>query len=184
MKKNILFIVGSLRKDSFNRQLAQQAEQFVAGQANVSYLDYSDVPLVDQDVEFPAPAAVTRLREAVAAADALWIFTPEYNLSYPGHLKNAIDWLSRPLVAGDYATPTVIRGKKVTLSGAGGQSKTAYCREKLAELLSFVGAELMAEGQTGVELNVEAWTEGRMILSDEQLRELQEQTKTFIDFIA
>ncbi|MGN1219778.1 MAG: NADPH-dependent FMN reductase, partial [Candidatus Cryptobacteroides sp.] len=57
------------------------------------YLDYSALPMMDQDIEFPAPDEVSKVREKVAEADALWIFSPEYNYSYPGHLKNLIDWL-------------------------------------------------------------------------------------------
>lgn len=181
--KNILFIVGSLRKGSFNRELAAEAEKFIGSRANVTYLDYANVPLMNQDIEFPAPEAVTALRGAVEKADGVWLFTPEYNMSYPGHVKNLLDWLSRPLVAGDYATPTVINGKKVTMSGAGGKMATAMCREKLTELLTFFKADIMKEPQTGVALNVEAWTEGRMILTPEQLSSLKAQADAFLNFI-
>ena len=109
--KTILFIIGSLRKDSFNRQLATEVQKMLAGRATVQYLDYSDVPLMNQDIEFPAPEAVKCVRQKVDEADALWIFSPEYNYSYPGHLKNLIDWLSRPLVPGDRKTPLAINGK-------------------------------------------------------------------------
>ena len=178
--KKILFIVGSLRKGSFNRQLAREAEQMIGARAEVTYLDYTDVPLINQDIEFPEPEAVARLRTAVKEADALWVFTPEYNFSYPGHVKNLFDWLSRPLVAGDYETPTVINGKKVALSGAGGKMATAKCREKLTELLSFIKADVM-EPQTCIVLNVEAWTEGRMILSNEQRAALKAQVEAVLE---
>ena len=180
--KKILFIVGSLRDGSFNRQLAREAEQMIGVRAVVTYLDYKDVPLMNQDIEFPEPEAVGRLRAAVKEADALWVFTPEYNMSYPGHVKNLFDWLSRPLVPGDYETPTVINGKKVALSGAGGKMATAKCREKLTELLSFIKADVM-ELQIGIALNVEAWTEGRMILNDEQKEALKDQVETLLKFI-
>ena len=110
----------------------------IGTQAEVTYLDYSDVPLINQDIEFPEPEAVGRLRATVKEADAIWVFTPEYNFSYPGHVKNLFDWLSRPLVAGDYETPTVINGKKIALTGAGGKMATAKCREKLTELLTLL----------------------------------------------
>jgi NAD(P)H-dependent FMN reductase len=110
------------------------------------------------------------------------VFTPEYNFSYPGHVKNLFDWLSRPVVANDYETPTVINGKKVALSGAGGKMATAKCREKLTELLTFIKADVM-EQQTGIVLNVEAWTEGRMILSDEQRKTLMEQMEAFLKYV-
>jgi NAD(P)H-dependent FMN reductase len=118
----------------------------------------------------------------VKEADGIWVFTPEYNFSYPGHVKNLFDWLSRPLVAGDYETPTVINGKKVALSGAGGKMATAKCREKLTELLTFAKADVM-EQQTGIVLNLEAWTEGRMILSDEQKEALKDQVEAFLKFV-
>ena len=180
--KKILFIIGSLRKDSFNRQLALEAEKMIGMQAKVTYLDYSDVPLINQDIEFPEPEAVGRLRATVKEADGIWVFTPEYNFSYPGHVKNLFDWLSRPLVAGDYETPTAINGKKVALTGAGGKMATAKCREKLTELLTLLKADVM-ELQTGVVLNLEAWTEGRMILSEEQIASLKAQTEAFLKFI-
>ena len=56
--KKILFIIGSLRKESFNKKLAKEVEEMLAGHATVEYLDYSDVPLMNQDIEFPAPEAV------------------------------------------------------------------------------------------------------------------------------
>ncbi len=181
--KNILFIVGSLRKDSFNRQLAIDAEKYLGGKAHVTYLDYKNVPLINQDIEFPEPEAVNKLRKAVADADGVWVFTPEYNLSYPGHLKNLFDWLSRPLIAGDYATPTVINGKKITLSGAGGKFATSHCRTKLTELLEFLRADIMKEPQAGIVLNAEAWTEGRMILTPEQSATLKAQADAFLNYI-
>ena len=63
--KKILFIVGSLREGSFNRQLAREAEQMIGARAEVTYLDYKDVPLMNQDIEFPEPESVGRLRAAV-----------------------------------------------------------------------------------------------------------------------
>ena len=116
---------------------------------------------------------------------SMQIFSPEYNYSYPGHLKNLIDWLSRPLVAGDRQTPLAINGKKVALSGAGGASATAKCREKLTELLTlpFIRAEVMTEPQTGIQLNMEAWTEGRMMLTEEQMTNLRLQVDAFLECI-
>ena len=82
--KTILFIVGSFRARSFNRQLAREAEALLATRCKVEWLDFGGVPFMNQDIEKPAPAAVAAAREAVRAADGLWFFTPEYNFSYPG----------------------------------------------------------------------------------------------------
>lgn len=183
--KKILFIVGSLRKESFNLKLARTAEEIIGSRALVEYLDYSGLPMMNQDLEVPAPEAVTSIRSAVAEADALWIFSPEYNYSYPGHLKNLIDWLSRPPFPGDSRTPLAIHGKKVALSGAGGGGATARCREKLVELLTlpFIGADVMKTPQTGIRLNPEAWTLGLMQLTDGQKDELRNQAEAFLAYM-
>ena len=100
-------------------------------------------------------------------------------------MKNLIDWLSRPLVAGDRQTPLAINSKKVALSGAGGASATAKCREKLTELLTlpFIRATVMTKPQTGIQLSMEAWTEGRMILTDAQKENLKSQVDAFLEYI-
>lgn len=94
--KKVLLIVGSMREKAFNRQAALMAQKMLEKKADVSILSYEDLPQMNQDIEFPAPEAVARVRKEVAEADGLWFFTPEYNHSYPGVLKNLLDWLSRP----------------------------------------------------------------------------------------
>ena len=89
--KKILFIIGSLRAKSFNRQVANVAKEMIGNRAEVQELDYSDLPLLNQDIEQPELEVVARIRKVIAEADGLWIFTPEYNMSYPGHLKNLLD---------------------------------------------------------------------------------------------
>ena len=170
--KKILFIIGSLREKSFNRQVAEVAKQLIGGRAEVQELEYSDLPLLSQDIEQPEPKAVARVRKAIKEADALWIFTPEYNMSYPGHLKNLLDWLSRPVIPMDYGTPTCINGKRVALTGAGGKAATAKCREKLTELLTFLKAEVVPE-QVGIAVPAEAWGSDELTLSDKQKAEIK-----------
>ena len=181
--KNILFIVGSLRKQSFNRQLAAMAEKMMVDEFNVQYLDFEDIPLMNQDLEANAPAPVARVRKEILAAAGIWIFTPEYNYSYPGLLKNLLDWLSRPMDISDFTNPTAVVGKKVTVSGAGGNNKTASCRAKLNELLEFMKMQVMTEPQTGIALGVEAWTKGEFNLTDEQVAMLKEQAEKFAAFV-
>ena len=173
-KMKILFIIGSLRAKSFNRQLAEEAKKIIADRAEVVELDYSDLPLINQDIEQTEPVAVARVRKEVADADALWIFTPEYNFSYPGHVKNLLDWLSRPVIPMDYGTPTCINGKRVAISGAGGKMATANCRAKLTELLTFIKADVVAE-QMGIAVPAEAWGTDKLELTDEQKSQLKAQ---------
>lgn len=92
----ILAIPGSLRRASLNRALARAASELAPQGVSVEIADLHGIPLFDDDLYAQGmPEAAAALRQKVAAADAVWIVTPEYNFSYPGVLKNAIDWLSR-----------------------------------------------------------------------------------------
>ena len=181
--KKIVFIVGSMRKESFNRQLASTAETMLSDKFSIKYLDFEDIPLMNQDLEANVPASVRRVREEILAADGIWIFTPEYNYSYPGLLKNLLDWLSRPMDISDFANPSAVVDKKVTVSGAGGKNQTASCRAKLNELLEFMRMQVMKEPQTGIALGLEAWTKGEFSLTPEQMTQLQDQAARFAEFI-
>ena len=181
--KKILFILGSQRKQSFNKQVAEYVEAQLQGKAEVSYLDYANVPFINQDIEFPAPPMVARVRETVKAADALWVFTPEYNFSYPGRVKNLFDWLSRPLEPNNYDIPTPIKEKKVAITGDGGKFMTKGCREKLTELLKFIGADVM-EQTVGLSIDLNAWGTNKLTFDKEQMVQLAEQIDNFLKFIA
>jgi NAD(P)H-dependent FMN reductase len=91
-------ISGSLRAGSLNTMLLRAAAQQLPPDSQLQIGSIRDIPLYDGDVEKSdgIPAAVTRLKEQIAAADGLLLVTPEYNHSIPGVFKNAIDWLSRP----------------------------------------------------------------------------------------
>ena len=178
MSKKIVFIVGSLREQSFNKELAQLVEaDLKAKGAEVSYLEYADVPLFDQDDEYPTPASVTRVRNEVVAADAIWIFSPEYNYSYPGVLKNLLDWLSRPLKDYDFGGPTALSGKTVALASIAGQSAGKGVRSKLAELFSFdFTKNTLVDGEgTGASLAPEAFTTGKNEFTEETKQALAKQ---------
>ena len=99
--KKVLLIVGSLRKESFNLQLAKLAEEMLKDKVQVSILYYADLPFMNQDIEFPTPESVVRVRQEVLAADGIWIFSPEYNYQIPGVLKNLLDWLHNKLLHPD-----------------------------------------------------------------------------------
>lgn len=89
--KKILFIVGSLRRHSFNAQLAGYVEDKIKDKVEVSYLQYRDIPYMNEDLENPEPIDIRRIKKEVMEADGVWIFTPEYNGFIPGLLKNLLD---------------------------------------------------------------------------------------------
>lgn len=182
-EKNVLIVVGTLRRDGFNLQLAKRVEELLKGRANVSYLDYSQLPLMNQDLEDPELEAVAQVRQAVRDADGVWFVSPQYNASFPGHVKNLVDWLSRPL-PGQGRDTAVSGGMKATVSGAGGRTATAEMRAALDSLLEFVGAKVMREPETGIALSGESWGTGTLTLSAEDEAALAAQADAFLKFIA
>ena len=179
--KKVLMIVGSLRKNSFNHQLAKQVEAMIAGKAEVSYLQYADLPFMNQDMEFPAPESVARVRQAVQEADGIWIFSPEYNYQIPGVLKNLLDWLSRPLAPNDWERGSAVKGKPVTISGVAGRSGAAGVRKNLSALLEIMSMKLIGGQGSGVSLDAEAFQSGVLNLSEENLTEIRGQAEAFLE---
>lgn len=182
-EKNILVVVGTLRRNGFNAQLARAIEESIGNRAKVSYLSYADLPFMNQDLEDPELPEVARVRDEVRRADGIWFVSPQYNGSFPGHVKNLVDWLSRPL-PGQGRDSVVISGKKATVSGAGGKTATAQMRASLDSLLEFVGAKVMRDGETGIALSGESWGSGTLVMSDEDKAAIASQVEKFLEFIA
>jgi chromate reductase len=94
---HILGISGSLRQGSLNTAALRACASLLPEGVTLSLADLSEVPLYNEDIRTQGlPSSVQQLREQIKAADAIVIATPEYNYSFPGVLKNAIDWASRP----------------------------------------------------------------------------------------
>src|SRR3954454_11457795 len=92
----IALAVGSLRRDSFNRQLAHAVAKLAPPGFSFYEVRVDDLPLYNQDDDGAPAESVKRLKKEISAADGLVFVTPEYNRSVPGVLKNAIDHASRP----------------------------------------------------------------------------------------
>ena len=181
--KKVLMIVGSLRKESFNLQLAKQAAEMLTDKAQVSILYYADLPFMNQDIEFPTPESVARVRQEILAADGIWIFSPEYNYQIPGVLKNLLDWLSRPLAPNDWERGSAVKGKPVTISGVAGRSGAAGVRKHLSALLEVMSMKLISGMGTGISADAEAFATGRLNLSEETYEALQAQAELFLSQI-
>lgn len=95
-KKTIGFIVGSLRKNSFNKAIANYMSSLIPSDYEVKFIDISNVELFNEDLENNPPTSWVKLREDVKACDSFLFFTPEYNRSIPAVLKNVLDVASRP----------------------------------------------------------------------------------------
>jgi chromate reductase len=94
--KNVAIFVGSLRKESLNRKLANALIKMAPKTLKMEIVEIGHLPLFNQDFEADPPQVVRDFKQRVEAADAVLFITPEYNRSVPGALKNAIDVASRP----------------------------------------------------------------------------------------
>ncbi|MCF0246797.1 MAG: NAD(P)H-dependent oxidoreductase [Ileibacterium sp.] len=178
----ILFIVGSLREGSFNRMIADQAMKDLAGKAEVRFLDWHEIPMLNADWNYPFPESVNIVRNAIHDADALWIFCPEYNGSYPGGLKNLLDYASLTFKAGDYASGTPIMGKPVAISGAGGGFGTSRAQGKLIELLTQLRCQVMEEDRVMIKLPKSAFSDGVWDMTDEDKAAIAKEANAFLTF--
>ena len=136
----VLGISGSLRADSHNTKLLRAAARELPPGVEFEILDgLRDVPAYDEDIDAdPQPAAVQRLREALRSADALLFATPEYNSSVPGALKNALDWVSRPLVSNPLRfVPAAVVGASTGAFGA------VWAQAELRKVLGAMGARVV-----------------------------------------
>ena len=127
----IAVIVGSLRRDSFNRKLATAVVKLAPPDFKFTQLQIGDLPLYNQDDDASQPEPVQRLKAAIATSQGLLFATPEYNRSIPGVLKNAIDHASRPYGQNSWA------GKPAGLLGASvGVIGTAMAQQHLRNILA------------------------------------------------
>lgn len=137
---HVLGISGSLRRDSHNTSLLRAAAEAAGPDLELELFDgLKDVPPYDEDDDGdPRPAAVARLDAELEDADAVLFSTPEYNSSIPGQLKNALDWVSRPLAT------NALRNKPVAVVGAStGGFGAVWAQAELRKVLAALGARVL-----------------------------------------
>ena len=165
----ILGVSGSLRKGSFNTALLRAAQHLMPRGVELVEGSIVGVPLYDGDEEAASglPPAVEALKEQIAGADGLLLFTPEYNNSIPGVFKNAIDWLSRP--ANDIGR--IFGGKPVAVLGASpGGFGTILAQDAWLSVLRTLGTRPWYEGRLMVARAGNVFDDhGNMM--DDQMRE-------------
>ena len=143
----IAVIVGSLRRDSINRQLANGLIRLAPAEFSFTQLEIGDLPLYNQDNDETPAAAVTRLKGEIAAASGLLFVTPEYNRSIPGVLKNALDHGSRPHGQNAWA------GKPAGILGASlGTIGTAVAQQHLRTILAYLDVPTLGQPEAYLQI--------------------------------
>jgi len=171
---HILALSGALRHASYNTALLRAAAALAPEGITIGVHTLHGIPLYDGDLEaLGMPEAVITLREAIRAADALLIATPEYNNAIPGVLKNGLDWLSRP--SGEGAR--LFGGKPTALMGATpGGFGTVQAQDAMLSVLRSFGNDFWMGGRLMVSKAGAVFdADGHLV--DEKVRD---QLRTFI----
>ena len=137
---NVIVIVGSLRKESFNKKLALALDKLKHPQLKFSISKIDDIPLYNQDLDNNLPSSVVRLKKEILSADAVLFVTPEYNRSIPGVLKNIIDWGTRP-----YGQNSWMGKPTATIGTSPGVVGTAVAQSHLRSILVAINAALLGQ---------------------------------------
>jgi chromate reductase, NAD(P)H dehydrogenase (quinone) len=135
----ILGISGSLRRDSHNTRLLLGLATLLPEGVELDLFDQlGAIPPYNEDEEHETPPAVAALKSAIAGADAVLVATPEYNGSIPGVLKNALDWVSRPIASTPLQRkPAAVIGASTSLFGA------VWAQAETRKVLGTIGAKVV-----------------------------------------
>jgi chromate reductase len=147
MSKQIGYVIGSLRKDSWNRKLANALIKLAPTDFNFKELRIGDLPLYDQDDDRSQAPEVQRLKSELRAVDAVMFVTPEYNRSIPGVLKNALDHASRPYGHSAWS------GKPAGVIGASpGAISTAVAQLHLRTILAYLDMPTLGQPEAYIQV--------------------------------
>lgn len=142
----IAVVVGSLRRDSFNRKLAHALTKLAPPEFSFKLVEIGDLPLYNQDDDGSPAESVKRLKGEISAAQGLLFLTPEYNRSIPGVLKNALDHASRPY------GQSVWKGKPAGVIGVSvGAIGTALAQQHLRNILAYLDVPTLGQPEAFVQ---------------------------------
>jgi chromate reductase, NAD(P)H dehydrogenase (quinone) len=164
----IALVVGSLRKDSFNRKLAGAITKLATPEFTFQDIKISDLPLYNQDDDGSPAESVKRIKGQISSAHGVLFVTPEYNRSIPGVLKNAIDHASRPYGQSAWA------GKPAGVLGASiGAPGTSMAQQHLRNILSYLDMPVLGQPEAFIHVTDGLFDEGGNIERESSKKFLQ-----------
>ncbi len=146
------YFIGSLSSTSINRVLSRALIRLAPQDLAFTEIAIRDLPLYSPDYDAELPPSAVRLKESLAAADAVLFVTPEYNRSIPGGLKNAIDWASRP-----WADNSFDHIPAAVIGASPGAIGTAVGQQSLRAVLSFCNARQMTAPEAYIRFSPEVY---------------------------
>jgi chromate reductase, NAD(P)H dehydrogenase (quinone) len=143
----IAVVVGSLRKESLNRKLANAVAKLAPQEFSFTHVEIGTLPLYNQDDDANQAVSVKRLKAVIIASQGILFVTPEYNRSIPGVLKNAIDHASRPYGQSAWT------GKPAGVLGvSGGPIGTALAQQHLRNILAHLDVLTLGQPEAFIQL--------------------------------
>lgn len=175
----VLAIAGSLRAGSYNRALLRAARDLATEGLEIVLYDIAPIPFFNQDVEQEGdPEPVARFKDAIRAADALLVATPEYNHGVPGVLKNALDWASRP-----HRRSSLDCKCAAVLGATAGRGSTFQAQGQLREMFVYTGTCTLAQPEFSLSRAGEAFDESGRLASAENREALGEFLDALIEWV-
>jgi chromate reductase, NAD(P)H dehydrogenase (quinone) len=174
----IVVVVGSLRRSSFNRQLANAVAKLSPPELSFEQVRIDDLPLYNQDDDDSPAEPVKRLKGEIAAAQGLLFVTPEYNRSVPGVLKNAIDHASRPYGKNAWA------GKPAGVIGASiGAPGTSMAQQHLRNSLAYLDVPTLAQPEVYIHVKDGLFDDGGNLANAETRAFLQTWMDRYVTWV-
>jgi NAD(P)H-dependent FMN reductase len=178
MAYKIAVVVGSIRRDSFNKQLAHALISLAPQDFTFELLDIASLPLYSQDYDADFPEAARTLKQKISEADGLLFVTPEYNRSIPGVLKNALDWGSRPWGQSAWANkPGALIGTSVGAIG------TALAQAHLRNVLAYLDVPLMGQPEMFIKHDESRIDASGKIVNDDTRKFLQAFVDKYVTWV-
>ena len=175
----VVGVAGSLRQASYNRGLIRAAAGLAPAGMRIVPHELGAIPLFNADIEdMGDPEPVRRFKEAIGAADALLIATPEYNRCVPGVLKNAIDWASRP------SRRSVLTNKPIAIMGAStGGGGTARAQAHLRDGLGYTNGLVLPQPEVLVPFAASRFDDDGNLLDESTEHAIQDLLNSLSDWV-
>lgn len=178
MARTVAVIVGSLRKESLNLKLMHALQKLAGDRLEFHPLHIGDLPHYNEELWAEPPVPVLRLKDRIEHSDAVLAITPEYNRSYPGVIKNALDWATRPYGENSWA------GKPAAVIGTSpGVIGTAVGQARLKSDLLTVGTVLMSQPEAYIQWKPEAHAADGSVIDEATAKFLGAWVDAFVAWI-
>lgn len=171
-------VVGSIRKNSFSEQLANNLVELFPAGYETEFIEIANLPLYNQDSDDNVPEVYTTFREKIKGLDAVVFVTPEHNRSFPAALKNALDVGSRPYGSNvwDGKPALIVSQSPSNLSGFG-------ANHHLRQVLAFLNVPVVQQPEVYIANVMELLGEDGKITNEDTIGFLQSVVDTYVDFI-